>query len=503
MLQSSKWIAVAAIIVVAGTLSAANAAAAPDSGMLTRQPLIADCGPPCAPKPPCECYSCECRKPADPKCPPKYNNLRFLENWKPCMCVPLCDRPDWTDHLKARHFGTPWFRLDVGGQARFRYESFVNAGFVEDNNDSWLLARFRLHTDMHFFNHFRVFVEGIYADQWTRAAGPRGIDVNQGDLLNAFAEVHGDLGGWQVGLAAGRRELQLGSQRLISPLDWANTRRTFQGGYGWAKHGAHKIDAFWTQPVVVDKYAFDEWNEDIQFWGAFYQNTTWTCLTCDVYFLGLDREAGQYALYGGEEMRYTVGARFKGEIAGTRLDYDVEGGYQFGDLADQDISAYFATAYVGWRPCGCPWDPKIMLGVDWASGDSRGDDSHGTFNQLYPLGHAYLGFMDLIGRQNVISPHLTVTAKPLDKLTIRLDWIGFWRDSTEDAVYNVGGGILRGPGSDESFTGHEIDLTLKYQVDRHWRITAGWAHFFAGEFIEQTGPSEDIDFVWTEVQWTF
>jgi hypothetical protein len=28
----------------------------------------------------------------------------------------------------------------------------------------------------------------------------------------------------------GRQELLYGAQRLISPLDWANTRRTFEGG---------------------------------------------------------------------------------------------------------------------------------------------------------------------------------------------------------------------------------------------------------------------------------
>jgi hypothetical protein len=81
--------------------------------------------------------------------------------------------------------------------------------------------------------------------------------------------------------------------------------------------------------------------------------------------------------------------------------------------------------------------------------------------------------------------------------------MGFWRDSADDAVYNVAGGILRAPTSDETFTGSELDFTLKYQIDRHWRVAIGWAHFFAGKLLEETGPSEDIDFFWAEAQWTF
>ena len=31
----------------------------------------------------------------------------------------------------------------------------------------------------------------------------------------------------------------------------------------------------------------------------------------------------------------------------------------------------------------------------------------------------------------------------------------------------------------------------------------GYSHFFAGSYISQTGPSKDIDFLYTTVQYTF
>ena len=53
-------------------------------------------------------------------------------------------------------------------------------------------------------------------------------------MLNLFADIK--LGQFLNGpayLRVGRQELLYGSQRLISTLDWVNTRRTFQGIKGF------------------------------------------------------------------------------------------------------------------------------------------------------------------------------------------------------------------------------------------------------------------------------
>ncbi len=483
--------------------AAPPASAEPAEGCVTRAAIAMECAPACPP-PDCGLYECSCWSPPQLKCPAKYNNLRFKENWKACLCVPVCERGDWTDAIKAINLGTSWFRVDFGGQVRFRYESWSNQRFVNGSNDQYLLGRFRAHADMHFFDHFRVFVEGIYADAWKRDLGPRPIFVNQGDLLNGFLELYGDIGAYTLGAAIGRRELQFGKQRLISPLDWANTRRTFEGGYAYAQRGPHRIDGFWTNPVVMEPYEFDEplERDDIDFWGLYYTNSQVTCRTWDLYFLGLDRREGAYYSGAGDEQRYTVGGRLAWNVEGTRFDLDIEGGYQFGDFGDETISAGFATFYCGWKPAGCAWKPHVLVGVDWASGDREGG-SQGTFNQLYPLGHAFLGFADILGRQNILSPHLTVKVTPMDKLELRADYMGFWRDSAEDGIYNVGGGLLRAPTVSDKYIGQELDLSFKWAIDRHWRLAGGWAHFFTGAFLEKTGPDAPIDFVWLEVQYTF
>ncbi len=463
-------------------------------------PAAADpCACPDCPDYPC----CECRKAKPAPCPAKYNNRRFLENWRPCLCVPCCDKGDFWDRLKARPLtrnNKIW--VDLGWQVRLRWESFSNIGFgaPADPHDAWMLFRTRAHADLHFGDFARVYVEGIYADQWeNRELGPRPIDRNLGDLLNAFAEVKADGAMGKAGVWAGRRELQTGKQRLVSPLDWANTRRTFEGVGAWWSKNFHSVEAWVTNPVTIDHDDFDEANEDVLFWGVDCTNRTQTCMTWGAYAYGRDIDAVI------DDTRYTVGARIDGKIPNTRFDYDAEAAYQFGERGTGDVSASMLSATFGWKPCARCGDPRIGLGFDYASGDDNPADADtGTFSQLFPLGHKYLGHTDLIGRQNVVAARLEGSYKLADKLTFNGWYHMFWRADTADAAYNAGGGILRAAGANtDAEVGSELDLMLVYALNRHWKFFVEWAHFFPGSFIKNTGASEDVDVWYLGVQGTF
>ncbi len=51
--------------------------------------------------------------------------------------------------------------------------------------------------------------------------------------------------------------------------------------------------------------------------------------------------------------------------------------------------------------------------------------------------------------------------------------------------------------------GQEVDVVAEYKVDIHLAVQAGYSHFFAGDFITQSGTDEDIDFVYASAQHTF
>ena len=72
------------------------------------------------------------------------------------------------------------------------------------------------------------------------------------------------------------------------------------------------------------------------------------------------------------------------------------------------------------------------------------------------------------------------------------------------AIYNDGGAVVRaGAGSDATEIGSEADLFLNWQIDRHWSAYFGYSHFWPGDFIDETGPSGDIDFVYAAVHFIF
>jgi hypothetical protein len=155
--------------------------------------------------------------------------------------------------------------------------------------------------------------------------------------------------------------------------------------------------------------------------------------------------------------------------------------------------------------------PRLFLGFDAASGDNDpANPDKQTFNQLFPLGHAYFGYIDVIGRQNILDLHPGVEIAILEnkkmakKVGLRADYHVFWRQSTDDALYNASGGVQRAAsGSDDSFVGSELDLLLTWQIDKHFNAYVGYSHFFAGDFIETTGPGQDIDFFYAALQYTF
>jgi hypothetical protein len=100
----------------------------------------------------------------------------------------------------------------------------------------------------------RFYAEGIYADSEHESFAARGIDENYGDLLNLFVDLKFTD---RLTARVGRQELLFGAQRTVSPLDWANTRRTFEGVRLLYSTNEWSIDGFYTQFVPVVAHSFD------------------------------------------------------------------------------------------------------------------------------------------------------------------------------------------------------------------------------------------------------
>lgn len=437
---------------------------------------------------------------------PAYHNLRFEEDWSG---LPDEKRQGW-DALKRLSLDAGGrVRLSLGGQLRARAEWWDAFAFspASGAEDAFGLLRLRLHGDLSLGPYVRVFAEGqsALANGRSLPGGNRTLDTDSAELQNALLDLRVPLDdNTSLTFRVGRQELQFGRQRLVSPLDWSNTRpRSFDGFRGILRTGRWRVDGFWTRWVRTRKYHFNNHDSGTDLYGLYavgpLASSGWSL---DVYWLGLDANSRAYPGGSGSERRQTAGARLS--RPGSRYDLDLESSGQWGSLGNRDIRAWMLALEGGVRFPARRFSPRLHLGLDYASGDDdRSDDRLGTFNQLFPLGHAYFGFADFVGRQNILDFSQGVTLQPARGVTGKLTQHWFRRAEPQDALYNAGGGIVRtGPHAPRR-VGSELDLNLTWKVNRHLNAEGGYSRFFAGPFLTATGPSEDLSFGYLSLQWTF
>ena len=150
--------------------------------------------------------------------------------------------------------------------------------------------------------------------------------------------------------------------------------------------------------------------------------------------------------------------------------------------------------------------PTLWLYYDYASGDKNpGTGNYNTFNQMYPFGHYYLGWADLVGRQNVHDINLQYTMYPTRWLTIYSAYHRFYLDSAKDALYNkAGNAVRRDPtGAAGTDLGREFDIVANVSVSKHVNILTGFSYLFGGSFLKNTpgGVDSSTTFVQMSYRW--
>lgn len=418
---------------------------------------------------------------------------------------------DFFDPVKRIHLGSDWL-LSFGGSFWYRYmhetDSRLNAAGI--NNDYHLL-RTRLHADLWYQDQFRLFAEMLDARALGLDLPALAIDKNHTDMLNLFADVK--LGQFMDGpayLRVGRQELLYGSQRLISTLDWANTRRTFQGVKTFWQTPAFNLDAFWVRPMVTEPNQFDNWDKDRNFIGLWGTYKAIPGQVLDLYYLSLidnrivsPANITQGNVLQGDSVLHTIGARWVGDYE--RILYELEGMYQFGKRSHLDISAFSIASGVGYQ-LPLPMNPQFWLRYDFASGDKNHRDGRSnTFNQLFPFGHYYFGYIDQVGRQNIHDFNAQFTLHPQPWVTFLGQYHRFYLANKRDYLYNAAGaGTIRDiTGQSGSHVGDEIDFTINFHLSRHQDVLLGYSKLFTGEFLKNTRPGVSPDLFYAQYNFRF
>ena len=438
-------------------------------------------------------------------------------------------------------------------EERFRWEIRENNFDFNDSvnaltDDNWFLQRARIGLAIKPCAWFKLYVQGqdsreINSDRadFPGVLGAEGDDAF--DLRQGYLEL-GNSKVFPLSLKLGRQVLSYGDERLIGASDWNNLGRTFDAVKLRWEEKAWWLDAFASSVVVPERGSYNQsdflnGNETDRgqiFSGLYFSTTAIGPETIDLYALHLHENPNpKYQPNAiGDTNFGTFGLRVKSKpgafahaapasdgksVADGKslpppaarpvgLDYEFEGAFQTGELRGRDLTAFAVHGGVGYT-FDAAWLPRLGLEYNYATGDRDPVDREvETFQNLFPTNHKSYGQMDAFSWQNMHDLAVIVKAQPIKAVTLKSEFHVFWLASTDDVWSRANGTTAVRPltpaarAANQS-AGAEIDLTATWNVNKHLQIEGGYSHFFAGDYLGDTGPSDDADFGYVQAKLTF
>jgi len=318
--------------------------------------------------------------------------------------------------------------------------------------------------------------------------------VNENDLLQAFGELYFEdaVDGKPLRIQVGRMSFSYVDRRLRSRNNFRNTTNAFDGFrvHIGEDRSDWEVDVFAVQPVERQVRKFDHGDDERWFYGLVGTWRRWPQIgTLEPYYFILDEDRKDPAREDREI--HTFGLHAYGPIAATGFDYDLDGAFQVGESGDRDHRAFMGHAELGYS-FKHAWKPRIAFWGNYASGDRTPDDGLSErFDSLFGSSHSFYSFLDLFPLQNMINPAFQIRIKPTKQLQFAAYYRTFWLASDSDRWSRGGRRDVKGRSDD--FLGQEIDLMARYTVSERLVFEMGYAHFFPGDFVQNTGPSPDSD----------
>jgi hypothetical protein len=414
------------------------------------------------------------------------------------------------------------------GEIRENNRDF-DSSIKDDNDDSWLLNRFRLGLTLKPVWWLKVYgqtqdAREAFSDR-SNIPGVRGAEGDDSFDLRQASISLGDAKQFPLVLTIGRQAISYGDGRLVADSRWGNLGRTFDAIRLRFEEPKYWLEAFAMRPVQIERHEFNPSDSEDNFGGLYFSTTIIPKQTTDLYFYYRDKQDNQPDLdptnkvdpegsFNGPAASFaTLGLRIKSSPdKWDGWDYSAEFAYEVGDLYVTDrnsprshLSAFALAASGGYTLTETLWKPRFGLEYDFALGDDNPNDgdSH-SFQTLYPSGHDKYGLMDEFGWRNLHDLRAQVNLQPTRELGLEAHFHTFFLADTSDYWYRSNGiSVLRTKTPDgrdvrtigaDNFAGNEIDFIATYDLTRNIKVQAGYSHFFAGAYLADTGASSDADF---------
>jgi Alginate export len=409
----------------------------------------------------------------------------------------------------------------------------------DDNDDSWLVSRFRLGLTYRAAPWLMFYGQTQDSREWDserpNVPGVRGAEGGDAfDLRQGYVEF-GGVAAFPFAFTLGRQALTFGDARLIADSKWGNFGRTFDAvKLRYERAGFGSVDIFAARPVQIKEDVFNDSDSADDLIGIYATFDVLRFQTTDFYVLHRDKRDDQPDLSptnrrdprgastGPAQRTTTIGTRSvskAGAFGG--WDYGWEAAYQFGELwtADRrspglDHRAFALHARGGYTWTQAAWRSRLGLEYNYASGDGDPSDGEsGSFQNLFPSNFGPYGYVDAFAWRNMHNARLHFTFEPAEAVKAEVSYHAFWLADTEDYWFRSNGTAAlrtRTPaGADvrtigaSNFAGHEIDLALTWTVTRNLSVLVGYSHFFAGDYLKDTGASDDADFAYLQATFAF
>ncbi len=365
----------------------------------------------------------------------------------------------------------------VSFDAQIRHRATMDGRDFDNDTDPFGFSELRTRMGAKFTpseiitGYIQIQDSRIFGTEVSTLANSQNLDVHQAFVqMNNFFKL-------PVDVKLGRMEYVIGPQRLVGAVGWSNVGRSFDGG----------VAKIYLQGVTLETFGFNI-SEQFNFGDAL-----------DLYFMGVTANfkiscTHSAILFGLNEniwdsdqlTRTTLGFYVKGIMK--KFFHEAEFAYQLGDITNlginQDVKA-FMFAYNAGLKFESPIKPKIMVGLDYLSGDDNlGDSDYKVFNTIYATNHKYYGFMDYflnipahtlgLGLMDI---HGTVSIVPAKELSTSLKFHLF-RGNEDYTLVN---------GNASKDFGWEADFSATYEYDANTNFQLGFSLFGPGEIMKDAG----------------
>jgi len=410
-------------------------------------------------------------------------------------------------YAEEQKSNTAGWKLKFGAEERFRNEFKQDFDFDQSKRDNGTLFfhRLRLSTKASWLNEsgvnvMDIFVEGLDAQTGSYQTKATATQVDDFDLHQGFVSLN-DILGSPFDVKIGRQELKYGKDRLIAQPSWSNRVRAFDTAVVHYEAKGLYADLLYGQDVKYDDNNFNRSLDEEYIAGVYagYQKDKSASLF-ESYFL-----TQVITTTDTPTKRYTAGLRWQGTLF-EKFACDIELPYQFGEVGTKDIRAFAAHVDVSRGFDSIKWKPKVTLEYNYATGDKDPNDSvSNTFNPLYQSTHSPYGVIDFFRWQNMREAAAFVQLSPQEKLKLNPQIHFFWLDSKFDSWVNSSGTTLRSKtsGDREYFVGTEAALTVSYDLSKNIKLETGYAHFFIGPYVRDTGADDDADWFYSQVNFKY